>query len=88
MGKLVGGADSCMRIVGAIEIVAAILVALKPKVGAPIVAIWLIGIMVDLLLVGSYFDIALRDFGLFLAAVVFSRLAMHFDYAKPVEKTT
>ena len=86
LGKLVGGADTCMRIVGAIEIVAAFLVAFKPRVGAPIVAIWLIGIIVNLLLLGSYFDIALRDFGLFLAAVALSRLAMQFDYAKPVER--
>lgn len=79
LGNLVGGANTFMRIVGAIEIVAGCLVAFKPKIGAPIVAIWLAGIIVNLLLVGSYFDIALRDFGLFLGAIALSRLAMEFD---------
>src|SRR5436853_6140611 len=80
LGNLVGGAGTFMRIVGAIEIVAGFLVAFKPKIGAPIVAAWLLGIIGNLLLLGSYFDIALRDFGLFLAAVSLSRLAMHFDH--------
>jgi hypothetical protein len=85
LGKLVGGAGTFMEIVGAIEIVAAGLVAFKPKLGAPIVALWLVGIIVNLLLLGSYFDIALRDFGLFLAAIALSRLASSFDH--PVAET-
>src|SRR5438874_5779987 len=80
LGKLVGGADTFMRIVGAIEIVAGCLVAFKPKIGAPIVAAWLLGIIVNLLLVGRYFDIALRDLGLCLGALALSRLAMQFDH--------
>ena len=80
LGKLVGGAGTFMRIVGVIEIVAGCLVALKPKIGAPIVAAWLVGIIVNLLLLGSYFDIALRDFGLFLGALALSRLASGFDH--------
>ena len=80
LGKLVGSADTFMRIVGAIEILAGCLVAFKPKFGAPIVAGWLLGIIVNLLLLGSYFDIALRDFGLCLGAIALSRLAMHFDH--------
>jgi len=80
LAKLVGGADTFMRIVGAIEIVAAFLVAFKPKIGAPIVAVWLAGIIVNLLLVGRYFDIALRDLGLCLAALALFRLASQFDY--------
>jgi hypothetical protein len=80
LGKLTGGAGNFMRIVGAIEIVAGFLVAFKPKFGAPIVAAWLLGIIVNLLLVGSYFDIALRDFGLFLAALALFRLATQFDH--------
>src|ERR1051326_4613586 len=80
MGKLVGGAGNFMRIVGAIEIVAGFLVAFKPKFGAPVVAAWLLGIIINLLLVGSYFDIALRDFGLFLAALALFRLATQFDH--------
>jgi hypothetical protein len=79
LGKLVGGAGTFMRIVGAIEILAGCLVAFKPKLGAPIVAAWLLGIIVNLLLVGSYFDIALRDFGLFLGALALFRLASNFD---------
>jgi hypothetical protein len=78
--KLVGSGGNFMRIVGVIEIVAGCLVALKPKIGAPIVAAWLAGIIVNLLLMGGYFDIALRDFGLFLAALALFRLAMQFDH--------
>jgi uncharacterized membrane protein HdeD (DUF308 family) len=80
LGNLVGGPETFMRIVGAIEIVAGFLVAFKPKLGAPIVAAWLLGIIVNLLLLGSYFDIALRDLGLFLAALALSRLALLFDH--------
>jgi hypothetical protein len=80
LGKIFGSAGTFMRIVGAIEIVAGCLVAFKPKLGAPIVAAWLVGIIVNLLLLGSYFDIALRDFGLFLAALALARLAMEFDH--------
>ena len=80
LGKLVGGAGTFMRIVGAIEIIAGFLVAFKPKFGAPIVAAWLLGIIVNLLLLGSYFDIALRDLGLCLGALALSRLAVNFDY--------
>ena len=76
-------AHQFMIAVGVIEIVAGFLVAFKPKIGAPIVAIWLIGIIVNLLLLGSYFDIALRDFGLCLGALALSRLAMEFD--RPVQ---
>lgn len=79
LGNLVGGAGTFMRIVGVIERVAGCLVAFKPKLGAPIVALWLAGIIVNLLLLGSYFDIALRDLGLCLGAIALSRLAMEFD---------
>ena len=79
LGKLVGGGGTFMRIAGAVEIVAACLVAFKPLVGAPIVALWLLGIIVNLLLLGGNLDIALRDLGLFLAALALSRLAWQFD---------
>src|SRR4051812_7091254 len=82
LAKITGTAGNFMRIVGAIEIVAGFLVAFKPKLGAPIVAAWLVGIIVNLLLVGSYFDIALRDFGLFLAALALFRLATQFDQGR------
>ena len=79
LARLTGSAESFMRIVGAIEIVAGFLVAFKPKIGAPIVAAWLLGIIINLLLLGNFFDIALRDFGLFLAALALARLAMQYD---------
>ena len=69
LSDVVGGAGRFMHIVGIIEVVAGLLVAFKPKIGAPIVAAWLVGIIVNLLLVGNYFDIALRDFGLCLGAL-------------------
>ena len=69
LGDVAGGAGRFMHIVGIIEVVAGLLVAFKPKIGAPIVAAWLVGIIVNLLLVGNYFDIALRDFGLCLGAL-------------------
>ena len=64
-----------MYVVGVIEIVAGALVALWPRLGAPVVALWLLGIIVDLLLIPGYYDIALRDFGLLLAALALARLA-------------
>src|SRR2546421_6215627 len=85
LAKLTSGAGTFMRIVGAIEIIAGCLVAFKPKIGAPIVALWLAGIIINLLLVGSYFDIALRDFGLCLGALALSRLAMRFDQPRHAE---
>lgn len=70
---------STMMVVGAIEIVAALVVALKPKIGAWVVAAWLAGIIVDLALLGGAWDIALRDFGLMLAAIALGRLAIAHD---------
>src|SRR5690606_11466271 len=64
-----GTAHQAMLIVGVIEIVAGVLVALRPKIGGYVVAAWLAGIIVNLLLLGDYFDVALRDFGLFVAAL-------------------
>ncbi len=88
LGKLVGGAGTFMQIVGVIEIVAGCLVAFKPKIGAPIVAAWLVGIIVNLLLLGGFYDIALRDFGLFLGALALSRLAVDFDHPTVTQKST
>lgn len=64
-----------MMIVGAIEIVAGIGVALKPRIFGYVVAAWLLGIVVNLFLVPGYFDVALRDFGLSLGALALARLA-------------
>src|SRR5215475_14005011 len=66
---LPGSASTAMHLVGVVEIVAGIAVALKPRYGAYIVAAWLGGIIVDLLTYSGYYDIALRDFGLMLGAL-------------------
>ena len=68
-----------MYAVGAIEIVAGIVVAIHPRLGGPVVAAWLVGIIVNLLLIPGFYDVALRDFGLFLAAIALSRLATKYD---------
>jgi uncharacterized membrane protein YphA (DoxX/SURF4 family) len=73
-----GSADSLMYLVGVVEIVAGLAVALKPRYGAYLVALWLLGIIGNLLLIPDYFDIALRDFGLFLATLTLARLATLF----------
>jgi len=64
-----------MLAVGVIEIVAGLLVWFLPQLGAWVVAAWLWGIIIDLLLVPGYFDVALRDFGLSLGALALGRLA-------------
>jgi hypothetical protein len=68
-------AHTLMYVVGVIEIVAGLVVALRPRFGGYLVAAWLAGIIVNLLLLGDYYDIALRDFGLLLAALTLARLA-------------
>src|ERR1041385_7910952 len=69
-----------MLAAGVIEMVAALLVAVKPRIGGYVVAAWLWGIIVNLLLVPGYFDIALRDFGLSLGALALGRLAQQFAH--------
>ncbi len=65
---------------GAVEILAGLVVALKPRYGAYLVAGWLGGIIVNLLLTHSgYYDIALRDFGLLIGAIALGRLAAAYD---------
>jgi hypothetical protein len=64
-----------MYLVGGVEILAGLIVALSPRFGGVLVAAWLGGIIVSLLLVGGYADIALRDFGLLVGALALSRLA-------------
>ena len=68
-------AHTLMYAVGAIEIVAGLVVAFRPRFGGYLVAAWLAGIITNLLLIGDYYDIALRDFGLLLAALTLARLA-------------
>ncbi|MFL6117654.1 MAG: hypothetical protein ACJ786_40830 [Catenulispora sp.] len=74
--KLIPGtAQQFMYVVGAVEIVAGILVAVRPRIGAAVVALWLAGIITNLLILGNYYDVALRDFGLLVAALALNRLA-------------
>jgi hypothetical protein len=70
-----GTAQQAMYAVGVIEILAGILVAVWPKIGALVVAAWLAAIIVDLLVVGDFYDVALRDFGLMVGALALWRLA-------------
>lgn len=74
-----GNAHQAMLAVGVIEIVAGLVVAVRPKFGGYLVAAWLAGIIVNLLIVADFYDVALRDFGLFLAAIALARLATAFD---------
>jgi hypothetical protein len=74
-------AHTLMYAVGAIEIVAGLVVLVRPRFGGYLVAAWLGGIIVNLLMIGGYYDIALRDFGLLLGALSLARLATAF----PVE---
>jgi hypothetical protein len=71
-------AHTLMYAVGAIEIVAGLVVAFRPRFGAYLVAAWLAGIITNLLLMADFYDIALRDFGLLLAALALGRLAAAF----------
>jgi hypothetical protein len=70
-----GSAADAMHIVGGVEILAGLVVAVAPRFGGLLVAGWLGGIIVNLLLVGGYGDIALRDFGLLVGALALARLA-------------
>jgi uncharacterized membrane protein YphA (DoxX/SURF4 family) len=70
-----GSSADAMHIVGVVEILAGLVVLVTPRFGGLLVAGWLAGIIVSLLLVGGYGDVALRDFGLLLGALALSRLA-------------
>lgn len=67
-----------MSAIGVVEIAAGLLVALKPRIGAYVVSVWLLGIIFNLLLIPGYFDVALRDFGLSLSALALARLSGEF----------
>ena len=75
-----GTAHQAMMLVGVIEIVAGLVVAIAPKWGSLLVAAWLAGIILNLVTMGDFFDVALRDFGLFVAALALAALA--WDRAK------
>lgn len=76
--NMIGG-HYLMMIVGVIEIVAGIGVAVKPKIFAYVVAAWLLLIIANLLMIPGYFDVALRDFGLALGALALARLSHEFN---------
>jgi uncharacterized membrane protein YphA (DoxX/SURF4 family) len=78
-----GSAQDFMYFVGAVEIVAGLVVAVKPRYGAYLVAAWLGGIIFNLLTHSGYYDIALRDFGLLLGALALARLAAVYDSDAP-----
>ncbi|MBB3040434.1 hypothetical protein KM427_10575 [Nocardioides sp. LMS-CY] len=71
-----GDAHDAMLMIGVVEIVAGLVVLVTPRWGGLLVAAWLAGIIVNLVSTGEYYDIALRDFGLLLAALALSLLAM------------
>ena len=82
---LPGNAHQALLAVGVIEIVAGLVVAVRPRYGGYLVAAWLAGIITNLLLQADFYDVALRDFGLLLAALTLARLASAFD--RPANRT-
>jgi hypothetical protein len=70
-----------MLAVGVIEIVAGLVVAVRPRFGGYLVAAWLAGIIVNLLLLGDHYDVALRDFGLLIGALALARLSQSVNPA-------
>lgn len=80
VNDLLGGQGHYLMLaVGVIEIIAGLGVAFKPKIFAYVVAAWLLLIIANLLMIPGYFDVALRDFGLALAALALARLSREFD---------
>ena len=73
-----GSAHQLMLVVGLVEVIAGVLVGLRPQLGAYLVAGWLAGIILNLLLIPGFYDVALRDFGLLVAALALARLAQAF----------
>lgn len=68
-------AQTIMYIVGVVEIVAGVAVALRPRFGSVLVAAWLLGIIINLIVLGGFYDVALRDFGLLVGALALNRLS-------------
>jgi hypothetical protein len=71
--------------VGAVEILAAVLVACVPFIGGWVVAAWLAGIIGNLLIQGTFYDIALRDVGLLVGAVALARIAVAYRHPTTIE---
>src|SRR3954468_5868291 len=79
-----GTAQQAMYAVGVVEILAGVLVAVAPRIGAWVVAAWLAGIILNLLTIPGFYDVALRDFGLLVGAVALARLTVRYAPARHV----
>lgn len=80
VNNMLGGhGHQFMMVVGVIEIVAGVGVFLKPKIFAYVVSLWLILIIINLLMIPGYFDVALRDLGLALGALALGRLSSQYS---------
>lgn len=77
--NIFGNAHTTMMVVGIIEIIAGLGVWVKPKIFAYIVAAWLLGIIINLLMLHNFYDVALRDLGLLLGALALARLSVKYD---------
>ena len=83
-----GTGQQAMYAVGVIEIVAGLAVAVRPRYGALLVTAWLAGIIVNLLTLPGFYDVALRDFGLFVGALALARLAVRYAPGpRPTDRT-
>lgn len=86
VSNLVGGhAHAFMLVVGVIEIVAGIGVALRPRIFSYVVSAWLLGIIVNLLMIPGYYDVALRDLGLAIGALALGRLSETYGRGQPAQ---
>src|SRR5829696_592831 len=81
-GIVPGTAQQAMYAVGVVEILAGVVVAMVPRFGGWLVAAWLGGIILNLLTIPGFYDIALRDFGLLVGAVALARLAVQYAPAR------
>ena len=83
-----GDAHQAMLMIGVVEVIAGVLVAIRPQIGGYVVALWLAGIIVNLISMGEYYDIALRDFGLLVGALALARLAVSSAASRPEPAST
>ncbi|WP_228387183.1 hypothetical protein [Ornithinicoccus halotolerans] len=83
-GIVPGTAQQAMWAVGVVEVVAGLVVAWRPVIGGVLVALWLAGIIVNLVSTGSYLDVALRDVGLLAGALALALLARSRTEREPV----
>jgi uncharacterized membrane protein YphA (DoxX/SURF4 family) len=83
-----GSAQTAMYLIGIVEIAAGLAVAVRPRFGGYLVAAWLGGIILNLLVLGEHYDIALRDFGLLLAALTLARLSLIERQPRPTHVET